>query len=186
MTTERKRKRPQKSESLTIRLDPKMRFALEFVARLRGQTITKVIERAVLSDADNAYVVDENHNPVGNWTKYWDVNDGVRAINIASDPKIHPTFEEEEILDFVKIHWNFFSFDRELLFLKRDNLEILWPQIESLIDDWRENKVTNRKYCAKRMREMLTNAGLDEKSWAASSMDDERYLIDPSDAIIPF
>lgn len=186
MPTERKRKRPQKSESLTIRLDPKMRFALEFIARLRGQTITKVIERAVMEDADSAYVMDESHNPTGNWSSYWDVNDGVRAINLASDPKTHPSFEEEEMLDFVKVHWNYFSFDPKLASLKRDNLDILWPKIESLIDLWREHKSTNRKYCAKLMREMLTDAGLDEKSWAPREMDDERYLVDPADAIIPF
>lgn len=186
MSTERKRKRPQKSESLTIRLDPKMRFALEFVARLKGQTITKVIERAVMEDADSTYVMDENHNAIGNWAKYWDVNDGVRAINLASDPNTHPSFEEEEMLDFIKLHWNYFSFDPKLEILRRDNLDILWPKIESLIDFWRENKRTNRKYCANLMRGMLMDSGLDEKSWAPSRMNDERYLIDPADANIPF
>ncbi|MCP1227955.1 hypothetical protein [Acetobacter fabarum] len=186
MSTERKRKRPQKSESLTIRLDPKMRFALEFVARLRGQTITKVIERAVMEDAENAYVTDGGRNIKGNWSIYWDVNDGVRAIKLASDSDTHPSFEEDEMLDFIKVHWNYFSFDRKLLTLRRDNLDILWPEIENLIETWRNCKATNRKYCASLMRAMLVEAGLDEKSWAPSNMDDERHLVDPADASIPF
>lgn len=56
MAIQRAQKKAGKSESLTIRLDPKMRFALEFVARLNGQTITKVIERAVTDAADRTKV----------------------------------------------------------------------------------------------------------------------------------
>ncbi|MFT9252545.1 MAG: hypothetical protein ABF567_05660 [Acetobacter okinawensis] len=186
MSTQHKRKKPQKSESLTIRLDPKMRFALEFVARLRGQTITKVIERAVMEDAERAYVMDGNRNIKGNWSIYWDINAGVRAIKLASDSDTHPSFEEEEMLDFIKVHWNYFAFDRKLLILKRDNLDILWPEIEKLINTWRDCKATDRQYCASLMRAMLEEVGLDEKSWAPSNMDDERYLVDPTDAIIPF
>lgn len=162
MAGERKRTRTQKSESLTIRLDPKMRFALEFVARLKGQTITKVIERAVTETADRTKVEAEgNSYDAPNWLSYWDINNGVRAINIATDPHILLSFEEEEILDFIKTHWNFFSYTKNLKDLKRANIEVLWPHMDILISEWRETKSSARNACHDSMMTILNNAGIE-------------------------
>lgn len=162
MSTERKRKRPQKSESLTIRLDPKMRFALEFIARVKGQTITKVIERAVIEAADRTDINDDNGYDKLNWLSYWDVNEGVRAINLANDGRTHPSFEEEEILDFVKSHWRFFSRDQFLRVLNREKIEVLWPHMPEIINVWRESKSTNRNKASHLMTNILTEAGFIE------------------------
>jgi len=159
---QRTQKKPGKSESLTIRLDPKMRFALEFVARLNGQTITKVIERAVTDAADRTKVDDGgNSYDAPNWRAYWDVSDGIRAINLAKDENTHPTFEEEEMLDFIRQHWQFFSHDNELRALKRDSIEVLWPMMPSFIEWWRDHKSSDRFYVARMMNHTLAEAGLD-------------------------
>ncbi|OUJ10326.1 hypothetical protein [Acetobacter sp. DsW_059] len=180
MTTQAKRKKNQKSESLTIRLDPKMRFALEFVARLKGQTITKVIERAVTDAAEITYTGDNK-----NWLHYWDVCDGVRSIRLAMDSDTNPTFDEDELLDFIKIHWNYFSSTNNLLYLKRENIDVLWPKIEDLLKIWRECKSSDRLRCARVMKEILRNSGLSDQSWEASYKDED-LLVDRSDAGIPF
>src|SRR5689334_25192254 len=79
-----------KSETLTIRLDPKTRFMLEFVARLRGQTITTVVERAIADAADAATIPEFDF--VGkktgelNWKQFWDVAQGIREIKMAEEP----------------------------------------------------------------------------------------------------
>lgn len=163
MTTERKRKRPQKSESLTIRLDPKMRFALEFIARVKGQTITKVIERAVMEAADRADIYDENGYDKLSWLNYWDVNEGVRAINLAQDSRTHPSFEEEEMLDFIKTHWRFFSHDSLLRALNREKIEVLWPHMSEIMNVWRETKGTNRSEASRVMTKLLSEAGIKDK-----------------------
>ena len=38
-----KKERGTKTETLSLRLDPKTKFILEFVARINGQTLTTVI-----------------------------------------------------------------------------------------------------------------------------------------------
>lgn len=165
MAIQRAQKKAGKSESLTIRLDPKMRFALEFVARLNGQTITKVIERAVTEAADRTKVDDGgNHFDAPNWRNYWDVSDGVRAIKLANDENTHPSFEEEEMLDFIRQHWRFFSIDDSLRVLKRDNIDVLWPMMPSFIEWWRDHKSSDRFYVARMMNHTLAEAGLDPVS----------------------
>lgn len=180
MVSDNRRKKNQKSESLTIRLDPKMRFALEFVARLKGQTITKVIERAVTDAAESTYAGDNK-----NWLHYWDVCDGVRFIHLAMDPDTSPTFDEDELLDFIKIHWNYFSSTNNLSYLKRENIDVLWPKIGDLLKAWRECKSFDRLHCAKIMKEILRNSGLSDQSWEVSC-NEEHLLVDRSDASIPF
>ena len=104
-----------RTESLTIRLDPKTRFALEFVSRITKQTITTVVESAIRDIAEKTYsdiskTYTDNYKEVNdtNWKYYWDVNEGVRFINLAKYPNTNPTYDEEEILEFIKIHWKYF------------------------------------------------------------------------------
>lgn len=156
-----------KSESLTIRLDPKTRFALEFTARIKEQTITTIMENAIKNVAETTYadLKHTRHNNDGqeiptNWKYYWDINEGVRFINLAIDPCTHPTYDEEEILDFIKIHWQYFSHDKDLNHLRREYIDVLWPHMENLIDLWRETKSSNRNQARLVIEEKLKTAGL--------------------------
>ncbi|MBS1057178.1 hypothetical protein [Gluconobacter kondonii] len=168
MAIQRTQKKAGKSESLTIRLDPKMRFALEFVARLNGQTITKVIERAVTEAADRTKVDDgRNSYDAANWRTYWDVSEGVRAIKLAMDENTHPTFEEEEMLEFVRTHWRIFAQDQSLKYLRRENIEIIWPIMPKILDIWRETKASpDRSKAASIMQDALIKAGVSGTIWA--------------------
>ncbi|MFW8587479.1 hypothetical protein ACOJBM_29200 [Rhizobium beringeri] len=73
-----------KTETLTIRLDPKTRFILEYMSRLKGQTITTVVERAIVAAAAQETVVDREYGGQLSWDSFWDVSEGVRALNLAS------------------------------------------------------------------------------------------------------
>ncbi|MBA5726906.1 hypothetical protein [Bombella mellum] len=166
MAAERKKKRTPKTESLTIRLDPKMRFALDFVARMKGQTITKVIETAVMEKADNEFVIHEtfdwNDGEVKEkrtWKDYWNVNEAVRFINLARAKETNPTFEEEFCLQFMEDHNNYFfkggdgSPDKE-------KLDVLWPLMPEFLAVWEETKATDREKVKIMMDKALIKAGL--------------------------
>ena len=162
-----------RTESLTIRLDPKTRFALEFVSRITKQTITTVVESAIRDIAEKTYsdiskTYTDNYKEVNdtNWKYYWDVNEGVRFINLAKDPNTNPTYDEEEILEFIKIHWKYFSEDEVLYRLRRDCIDVIWPHINKLIKIWRETKSNNRQEASDYMQQLLdkANISIDKKS----------------------
>ncbi len=146
-----------KSETLTIRLDPKMRFALEFVARLRGQNITTVVERAIKRSADDQRTEFRDHEG-NNWLDYWHVSEGIRAIKLALDPDTHPSFSEEEIADFVRVHWPFFSDNAVMTKLRQESVDIIWPHLQSLLVQWRNTKAVKRLEAGERMQEILRAA----------------------------
>ena len=66
-----------KTESLSLRLDPKTKFILEFVARINGQSITTVVERAIKRASEDVGIAPKwdnrgNELEIRNWTTYWD------------------------------------------------------------------------------------------------------------------
>lgn len=177
MAAERKKKKIPKTESLTIRLDPKVRFALEFVARIKGQTITKVIERTIVSCADSELISKASeadwNAPSLTWKDYWDVNEGIRAINLARDEDTHPDFDEEEMWDFIKTHAEYFFHDRvSLSSPKRENFDVLWPIIPQLLAIWDETKSTDRRKVAAIIEDSLKKAGISHGKHTASLDED--------------
>lgn len=157
-------KRPAKSETLTIRLDPKTRFMLEFVARLRGQTITTVVERAI-SDAANRATIERYQEEPISWRDFWSINDGERALKIAGEPALHPTYEEERRLEFTKQFWPFFYYDRQGEITKDQFLEVLWPHIDYLLQAHDEMKSSNINAGPQLMTSLLEEAQIDPPQW---------------------
>lgn len=156
-------KKPAKSETLTIRLDPKTRFMLEFVSKLRGQTITTVVERAISAAADAAEVVKDDD--VRNWRFYWDISDGVRAIRMARTPNLHPTYDEDRRLRFTEFYWPFFYLDNRRAALNTTALDVLWPMIDDLVALYEEHKSNDIEAPAAFMAERLAAAKVDVPSW---------------------
>ncbi len=156
-------KRPSKSETLTIRLDPKTRFMLEFVSRLRGQTITTVVERAISSAADEAKIRRAGEDV--NWRAYWHVNEGVRALRMARAAALHPTYDEERRLRFAEHFWPFFYQDHDLLTFNFPYLEVLWPVIDEIIDTHENSKATNYLAAVEEMQTRLKLAKLTPPDW---------------------
>lgn len=186
------RKRTPKTESLTIRLDPKTRFILDWVARLRGQTITTVVERAI---NEGASAIDLSSYDNRTWRDFWDVSEGVRALNIAAEPLLHPTYEEEERLAFVREHWPFFFTSDSKTVFRRVNLDILWPDIETYMKAHREGKASDYWHAGKMMKAALQAAHIASPDWpkeavqnalSGSGRAQKRLELDDLDDEIPF
>lgn len=163
-------KKTAKSESLTIRLDPKTRFMLEFVSRLRGQTITTVVERAI-SEAANRATVDQpdNYGEPLTWRDFWSVYEGERALKIADEPLLHPTYEEERRLAFTRRFWPFFYHDRKATIVREDFLDVLWLHIDYLIESHEEMKHENINAGPEIMASLLEEAKLVPPRWPPAS-----------------
>ena len=158
------KKRPAKSESLTIRLDPKMRFIVEFIARVRGQTITTVIERSLATAADQVRLEDERGD-YHDWRHFWDVSEGVRALRLAAEPCVFPTFEEERRLSFAQAHWPFFFTSNTCEAFRNYYIEVLWPRIDDFVQQWGEQKHRDYFGTGKVMQQVLKEAGLKPPEW---------------------
>lgn len=168
-------KKTSKSESLTIRLDPKTRFMLEFVSRLKGQTITTVVERAIADAANREKVSIENpfseRHDTATWKDYWSVSDAERALKLATLADIHPTFEEDRRLDFTRRWWQFFYAHEHSQSVDRQLADILWPQIDHFIDIEETHRQRDALAAGRAMATALTAAGIIPPEWHPANMD---------------
>ncbi len=155
-------RRNAKSESLTIRLDPKTRFVLEFMSRLRGQTITTVVERAIYDAADN---IRNFGSDTPDWQQLWDISEGVRTIRVAKDKRLYPTYEEDQLVGFIDVHWEFFYTSMKHDTPRRGSVDILWPNIKEYLEEW--NTSRNKDYfgVGKKMAKALSQAGVKAPDW---------------------
>ena len=157
-------KKTTKSETLTVRLDPKTRFMLEFVARLRGQTITTVFECAIQDTADLAQIR-RNSAHVYTWKNYWDVEQGVRDILISGEPALRPTFEEEKRLEFTRKYWPFFYTAIDKTMMQKHNISILWGRINEFIELDESSITTDYWAAGGAMEAALKNAHVIPPKW---------------------
>ena len=161
----RREKEPRtKSQTLSLRLDPKTRFVLEFLAKLKGQNITTVVEDAIRRAAAD-HPVNPLDQEIRTWKDFWDVNDGVRTMRMLADREMPSDYEDDELRDFIAAHIEFFSETFELSNPDRINLTVLWPNIEDYVAKWRESKRTNPWAAGAMMVEALIEAEIKPPQW---------------------
>lgn len=155
-----------KTETLTIRLDPKTRFILEYLSRLKGQNITTVVERAIVAAASQEMVNDPKwpDQPDG-WQRFWDVSDGCRALRMAERAEFFPTYEEERRLAFAKAHWPFFFTSENATQFINYYIDVLWPRIDEYIQIHDDQKQTDYFAAGKAMQAALRAAKLAAPEW---------------------
>ena len=83
----RDQKRPVKTESLSLRLDPKTKFILDFVVRAKGVRVTDLVGRAIKEMADATWISGQDIERK-RWVDYWHPEEGVRVLNIIMDPEM--------------------------------------------------------------------------------------------------
>ena len=155
-----------KTETLTIRLDPKTRFILEYLSRLKGQTITTVVERAIVGAASQETVPDPNYpNQADGWQNFWDVSDGVRALRMAARPEFYPSYEEERRLAFAREHWPFFYQSEEKNRFINHYTDVLWPRIDEFLQLHDDKKSKDYFAAGEAMRGALSGAKLKAPDW---------------------
>jgi len=142
---------------------------LEFVARLRGQTITTVVERAISAAADEATIPYVNPfdqtERFESWRQYWDVIDGIRELRMAAEPKLHPSYDEERRLAFARRHWPFFYEDQHYAKENKPFVYVLWPRIEEFIKLDDEMRRIDYFAAGRLMVEVLEGADLKAPTW---------------------
>lgn len=163
-----------KKQALSVRLDDKTRFLLDFIGRIEGQNATTVFERSIQEKANNTGFAQHQYqddSPL--WREIWHVSEGVRQLRFLVHPaisqNIYLTFEEEEIVDFCRQHWDFFSTNPELENLIPSRVDVLWPNLPEYLDEWRETKSTNRGMVAQKMRSHLKEAGVEAPGWSSQN-----------------
>ncbi len=155
-----------RSETLTIRLDPKSRFILEYLSRLKGQTITTVVERAIVAAASQESVQDPDWpNQPDSWQRFWDVSDGCRALRMAERSEFYPTYEEEKRLAFCKEHWPFFWTSPKRTTFLNHYVDVLWPRIDEFVQIHEDQKASNYFAAGQAMKEALSKAKLRSPEW---------------------
>lgn len=160
----------RKSETLTIRLDPKTRFILEYLSRLKGQSITTVVERAIIAAASQETVFDPAFpGQPDSWQRFWDVSDGCRALRMAERPEFFPSYEEDRRLAFAKEHWPFFYANQERSSFLNHFVDVLWPRIDEFVEIHEDQKATDYFAAGKAMQEALRTAKLKAPEWPVSS-----------------
>lgn len=128
-----------KTQTLSLRLDPKTRFVLEFLAKLNRQSITTVVEDAIRAAGADGTLPGIG-KPLRTWRGFWDVSEGVRRMLLLADDDFPSDYEDDELREFIKWHIEFFSETNRLSDPDRINVEILWPRIEEFVALWLEKR----------------------------------------------
>lgn len=152
-----------KSETLSLRLDPKTKFALEFVARIRGQSITTVVERAIKSAASDVRI--ESSAESQDWMNYWDASDGVRTIKILKSGQYPTTYEEDELIEFTECNWEFFYHSSASGSPRRVYIDIIWPDIDEYLAIWRSKRHADYWAAGHAMKAALVKANVASPDW---------------------
>jgi hypothetical protein len=172
-----------KTQTLSLRLDPKTKFMLEFMARIKGQSITSVVERAIRDSADQTGI-GPKFNEQGdaivllNWSNFWDPSEGICTLNLLCSDYYPTKFEEDELRLFTLVHWPFFYTDSRGHTPKRHYIEILWPSMSVYLSIWRETKSKNHWAAGEKMKQDISAARVAPPDWPEPPPD--------SDDEIPF
>jgi hypothetical protein len=153
-------KKGGKTATLSLRLDPKDKFVLDYIVRVTGMPITTVVERAIQNFSSEI----EYQSP--KWEDFWDVSEGVRTLNMLSDENVRKSYDEEELMAFVREHWKHFSaipLQEGNFLLSSKHIDVLWPKIDEYVTHWRESKATNPGSTRQMMIEDLKAAGLENE-----------------------
>lgn len=164
------KQRGAKTMTLSLRLDPRSRFILDFVARTKGQSITTVVERAIKDMADRLGMSvnydDEGvptHTPT--WSDFWDPSEGVRTLKLLRYENCPTSFDEDELIDFTLNHNVFFYVDSRCREPNRALISILWPRIDHYLEVWHQTKGTDHWAARKAMEADLAAAGVEVPNW---------------------
>jgi len=153
-----------KTQTLSLRLDPKTRFVLEFLAKLNRHSITTIVEDAIKRQGARTKL-DPFDEESKTWRDFWDISEGVRQILMLAEKEIPSDYEDDELREFIKWHIEFFSETNELSNPDRINVEILWPSIEQYLTTWNETRRTDPWAAGKAMANAIASAGVEPPKW---------------------
>lgn len=159
-----------KTETITLRVDPKSKFMIEFLARIDNQSLTAVVDAAIRDRADSrgvtvGYDESEHVDVTRKWHDFWDPSDGIRTLRLLAEPAFKTSFEEDEIRQFTLDHWPFFYTNRGADIPRRAFVDIIWPSLEKVLEIWRSTKSQDYWAAGKEMQHLLKSAGVAPPRW---------------------
>jgi hypothetical protein len=157
-----KKDRGAKTETLSLRLDPKTKFILEFVARINGQTLTTVVERAIRASCDRVTI---GSGTTYNWESFWDSDEGVRTLKLLACAYYPSSYDEDDLRRFTEAHWEFFYTSQDADTPHRAFVQILWSRIEDYRRIWHDQREKDYWAAGKAMAGDLSSAKVKAPSW---------------------
>ncbi|MGU9820052.1 hypothetical protein [Pseudomonas sp. LF090] len=98
----------RKTETLTLRLDPKVKLMIELISRIRRQSITGVVEAAIEEiafDLDAPVMSGGEPNPMsllGTVGEIWSTDESERFVNLCVHLPSLITYEEQRLWETIK------------------------------------------------------------------------------------
>lgn len=146
----------RKTETLTLRLDPKVKMMIELISRIRRQSITGVVEAAIEEiafDLDAPYFDDEkmhNHSLGAIFSEVWSADESERFINMCYRLPSLLTYEEQRIWETIKssrcfwesrittlpTDWEVEGLGR----IDRSNLRLWWADLLEHVEENKESR----------------------------------------------
>lgn len=138
-------------------------------------SITTFVERAIWEASSKVVVSktlfkveDENTSSKStlfdnlDWTDFWDPDEGLRTIKLLNSPNMQQftSYEEDQLLLFIKEHWFFFSSSEDLIDISREHVNALWPTINEDLEAWLNGRDGNPECMWKGLAMRLEGAGL--------------------------
>jgi hypothetical protein len=146
----------RKTETLTLRLDPKVKLMIELISRIRRQSITGVVEAAIEEiafDLDAPFVTGGEAHPMSlgsTISEIWSTDESERFINLCFYLPSLITYEEQRLLETIKASQSFFSDETGAMAiggklpgigqLDRQKIRRWWSELLAHVDDHRESR----------------------------------------------
>jgi hypothetical protein len=131
-----------RSQIVTVRLDPKLKFAAELAARKQRRTISSFIEWAV-EEAVEKVGLSESETIKEIMNKVWDVDEPERFIRLATSYPDLLSFDEERLWKLIQEYRHFWGEPKSniesnpIIFnekvLDRSLLNYNWPTLNKII-----------------------------------------------------
>jgi hypothetical protein len=142
-------KTSEKSSSITVRLDPKTKYALEILSRKQHRTISSVVDWALHRAFDNEY---EGLSDLNN---IWDVEEADRFVKLALNYPSLLNYDEQKIWKIIQESetcWKGYEkagkwkFEIGIDSISWDNLRSNWDLIKSVASGKSERSKLPKAY----------------------------------------
>ncbi len=131
-----------RSETVTVRLDPKLRYLAELAARKQRRTLSSYIEWAVEESLSTVNLVEEDgddqdsyHRALSVWgatDSLWDVDEADRFVKLATQFPDLMTYAEQAIWKIINEEtYLFLPQPKGTQVLQRDLLRVIWEDLQA-------------------------------------------------------
>lgn len=126
--------------SVGIRIDPKIKFALDIMGRLQKRSLTAVIEWSISQAIANQKIDSKALDLSTALDAIWSTDDSIRLVNMAQYLPEALTYDELRIWETIKVSemfWNLYpdgSFGDDPKMINSDNLRFMWDELLRFVE----------------------------------------------------